>query len=192
MQQFERGDILLSFMVQQSEEQYVCLLCSVYRIPFSLSLSPFPPYFLQFFRSPPYGDFLLLYSILQSIMALHLLTIWAFTWVPVPLDIPLLFLWVALAKIILFSCPLYINAAGKVASLHLMWQLWLPPERLAFSFDLGRFLTMYRACIGLPFGASEETLLLERLLNKPGPTGLGWKSSGHVFTSCYGWVLHVY
>ena len=31
-----------------------------------------------------------------------------------------------------------------------MRQLWLPPERLAFPFDLGRFLTMWRACVGLP------------------------------------------
>ena len=71
-----------------------------------------------------------------------------------------------------------------------MRQLWLPPERLAFSFYLGQFLTVYSACIGLPFGASEETLLLGRPLNKPGPTRLGWKSSGHVFTSCYGWAPH--
>ena len=99
-------------------------------------------------------------------------------------------MWVALAKITLFSCPLYINAAGKIASLHLMRQLWLPPERLAFSFYLGRFLTVYKACVGLPSLWSEETLLLGRPLNKPGPTGLGWKSSGHAFTSCYGWAPH--
>ena len=150
----------------------------------------FPYFFLSCFRSLSHGDFLLLYSTLQLVIALHLLTIWASTWVPVPSDIPLLFLWVALAKIILFSCPFYINAVGKVAPLHLMRQLWLPPERLAFSFYLGRFLTVYRACVGLPFSASEETHLLGRPLNKSGPTRLGWKSSGHVFTSCYGWAPH--
>ena len=166
---------------------YECFLCSVYRILFSLSL------FLTFslnFPIPIHGDFLLLYSILQLIMALHLLTIWASTWVPVPSDIPLLFLWVGLAKITLFSCLLYINAAGKVASLHLMRQLWLPPEHLAFSFYLGRFLIVYRECVGLPFGASEETLLVGHPLNKLDPTGLGWKSSGPIFTSCYGWAPH--
>ena len=91
----------------------------------------------------------------------------------VPSDIPLPFLLVALAKMKLFTCLLYINAAGKVAPLHLMRQLWLPPECLAFSFYLGRFLTVYRACVGLPFGASEETLLLGRSLNMSDPTRLG-------------------
>ena len=73
----------------------------------------------------------------------------------------------------LFTCLLYINAAGKVASLHLMRQLRLPPECLAFSFYLGRFLTVYKVGVGLPFGASEETLLLGRSLNMSGPTGFG-------------------
>ena len=107
-------------------------------------------------------DFLLLYSLLKLIGALHLLTIWTFTWVPVPSDICLIFLWVVLAKITLFTCLLYINAAGKVASLHLMRQWWLPPGRLTFSFCLGWFLTMDRACVGLPFSVSEETLQIGR------------------------------
>ena len=152
-------------------------------------LSPsFPSFFLSISWSPLHGDFLLLYSILKLIRALHLLTIWKFTWVLVPSDIHLIFLWVALAKITLFTYLLYINAAGKVAFLHLMRQLWLPPGRLTFSFCLGWFLIVCRAYVGLPFGVSEEALLLGRPLNKSGLTGLGWKSSGPVFPSCHGWA----
>ena len=40
---------------------------------------------------------------------------------------------------------------------------------------------MDRAHIGPVFGVSEETFLLERLLNKLGPTRLGWKSLGPPF-----------
>ena len=141
----------------------------------SLSLS-----FFSILRSPLHGDFLLLYSTLKLIRALHLLIIWTFTWVPVPSDIHLIFLWVALAKITLFTCLLHINAAGKVAFLHLMRQLWLPLGSLTFSSCLGWFLIVCRAYVGLPFGVSEETLLLGRPLNKLGPTGLGWKSSSPI------------
>ena len=70
-----------------------------------------------------------------------------------------------------------------------MRQLWLPPGRLTFSSCLGWFLTVCRVYVGLPFGASEEALLLRRPLNKSGPTGLGWKSSSPVFPSCLGWTL---
>ena len=143
-----------------------------YRILLSLSLL-FSP---KLFRSLLHGDFLLLYSLLKLIRALHLLTIWTFTWVPVPSDIHLIFLWVALANVTLFTCLLHINAAGKVASLHLMRQLWFPPRRLTFSsFFLfceahptthicsGWFFTVNRAHIGPVFGMSEETFLLGRL-----------------------------
>ena len=122
------------------------------------------PLFSSISQSPLHEDFLLLYSTLKLIRALHLLTIWTFTWVPVPSDIHLIFLWVALAEIILFTCLLYINAARKVASLHLMRQLWLPPGRLTFSSCLGWFLTVCRVYVGLPFGVSEEALLLGRPL----------------------------
>ena len=163
---------------------HLLLLVTDYRIlsPLSLSLLLFSPF--SIFWSLLHGDFLLLYSTLKLIRALHLLTIWTFTWVPVPSDIHLIFLWVALAKITLFTCLLYINAAGKVASLHLMRQLWLPPGRLTFSSCLGWFLTVCRVYVGLPFGVSEEALLLGRPLNKSGPTGLGWESFGPVFPSC--------
>ena len=110
---------------------YLLLLVTDYRIlsPLSLSLS------LSFSILPSllHRDFLLLYSTFKLMRALHLLTIWTFTWVPVPSDIYLIFLWVALANVTLFACLLHINAAEKVASSHLMRQLWLLPGRLTFS-----------------------------------------------------------
>ena len=167
-----------------------------YRILFSLSLFSSP-----ISRSPLHGDLLLLYSLLKLIGTLHLFTIRTFTWVPVPSDIHLIFLWVALANVTLFAYLLHINAAGKVASLHLMRQLWLPPRRLTFSsffllceaypttyISLGWFFTVDRAHIGPIFGVSEETFLLGRLLNKLGLTGLGWKSFGPLFPFCQGWT----
>ena len=185
MQHIERENIPFTFKGYRSEEMYKGTPCSGYKLLNSfnsLSLSLFS----SISRSPLHGDFLLLYSTLKLIRALHLLTIYTFTWVPVPLDIHLIFLWVALAKIILFTCLLYINAVEKVASLHLMRQLWLPPGCLTFSSCLGWFLTVCRVYVGLPFGVSEEALLLGRPLNKSGPTGLGWKSFGPVFPSCHG------
>ena len=151
-----------------------------YSIPLSL--------FLQF-PIPSSWGFLLLYSLLKLIRTLHLLTIWTFTWVPVPSDIHLIFLWVALANVTLFACLLHINATGKVASLHLMRQLWFPLGCLTFSsffllceahptthICLGWFFTVDGAHIGPVFGVSEETFLLRRLLNKLGSIGLSWKS----------------
>ena len=183
MQHTERGNIPFVFTGYRSEEVYKCTSCSGYRLQNSFTSLPL---FFSILRSPLHGNFLLLYSTLKLIRALHLLTIWTFTWVPVPSDIHLIFLWVALAKITLFTCLLYINAAGKVASLYLMRQLWLSPGRLTFSSCLGWFLTVCRVYVGLPFGVSEEALLLGRPLNKSGPTGLGWKSSSPVFPSCHG------
>ena len=125
----------------------------------SLSIS----FLFSNFRSPLHGDFLLLYSLLKLIRTLHLLTIWTFTWVPVLSDIHLIFLWVALANVTLFACLLHINAAEKVASLHLMRQLWLLFGRLTFSsfllcvahptthVCLGWFFTVEGAHIGPMF-----------------------------------------
>ena len=98
-------------------------LIKSYSLPLSIS-----PFFFSFFRSLLHGDALLLYSLLKVIRTLHLLIIWTFTWVPVSSDIHLTFLWVAVTKVALFACPLHINAARKVASLHLMRQLWSPPR----------------------------------------------------------------
>ena len=96
----------------------------------SLSL----PLSFSFFRSTLHGNAFLLYSLLKVIRTLHLLIIWTFTWVPVPSDIHPTFLWVAVAKVTLFACPLHINVARKVASLHLIRQLWSPPGHPILSF----------------------------------------------------------
>ena len=101
---------------------------------YNISLSLYISFFLPFFRSPLHGDALLLYSLLKVIRALHLLITWTFTWVPVPSDIHPTFLWVAVAKVTLFACPLHINTARKVISLHLMQQLGFPPGHPMLSF----------------------------------------------------------
>ena len=133
MQHIGRENIPFLFTGYRSEEMYKCTSCSGYRLQNSFtSLSLFLS-FSSILRSPLHGDFLLLYSLLKLIRTLHLLTIWTFTWVPVPSDIFLIFLWVALANVTLFACLLHINAAEKVASLHLMRQLWLLFGRLTFS-----------------------------------------------------------
>ena len=75
------------------------------------------------FFSLLHGDSPFLYSPFEVIRALHLLIIWTFTWVHVPSDIPPIFLWVVVAKTTLFTSPLHINVARKVAAIHLMWQL---------------------------------------------------------------------
>ena len=140
-----------------------------YGISFSIS----PSFFLPFFWSHLHGDALLLYSLLKVIRVLHLLIIWTFTWVPVPSDIYPTFLWVAMAKVTLFACPLHINAVRKVAFLNLMRQLWSPPghpilssfsrlceARPYYQYSLEWFLIMDRVHVWSIFGTSEETFLL--------------------------------
>ena len=73
-----------------------------------------------FFRSLPHGGSLTWYSSPWTILILHLLIIWAFTWVPVPSDTLFGFLWVVVAKTTLFRGLLNINAARKVAAVHSM------------------------------------------------------------------------
>ena len=74
-----------------------------------------------FFRSLTHGRCLALYSSPWTILILHLLIIWALTWVPVPSDTLFGFLWVVIAKVTLFRGLLYINAARRVVVVHLMW-----------------------------------------------------------------------
>ena len=148
------------------------LLINGYGLSFFLLL--FVPFFSTLLL---HGDSLLLYSPLEIIRTLHLLIIWTFTWVPVSSDIYPTFLWVAVAKVTLFVCPLHINAARKVASLHLMRQLWSPPGHLILSsffrlcearpynqYSFEWFLIMDRVHSGSIFGTSEETFLLGHLL----------------------------
>ena len=124
----------------RSEETYKCTSCSVYRLQSSFTFLPLS--FFLIFRSPLHGDLLLLYSLLELIKTLHLLAIWTFTWVSVPSDISLILLWVALANVTLFVCLLHINAAEKVAFLHLMRQLWLLPDVLHFPLSYCVRLTL--------------------------------------------------
>ena len=72
------------------------------------------------FRSLPHGRSLTLYSSLWTILILHLLIIWALTWVSVPLNTLSGFLWVVIANASLFRGFLNINAARKVAVMHSM------------------------------------------------------------------------
>ena len=62
----------------------------------------------------------LLYSPFWIIFTLHLLIIWTLTWVLVSSATFSNFLWVMLAKVALFRRLLHINAACKVAVVHLM------------------------------------------------------------------------
>ena len=71
-----------------------------------------------FLRSLPHGGSLTLYSSPWTILTLHLLIIWALTWVPIPSDILFGFLWVVVAKAALFRGLLHINAAKRVVAIH--------------------------------------------------------------------------
>ena len=80
---------------------------------------------LSLFRPLSHGGSFILYISLWTIFILHLLIIWALTWVLVPSDTFFSFLWVVVTKTVLFRGLLYINTARKVAVVHLMrwWQL---------------------------------------------------------------------
>ena len=97
---------------------------------------------LSIFRSLSHGGSLTLYSSLWNILILHLLIIWASTWVPVPSDTLSDFLWVVVAKVILFRGLPHINEARKVAAMHLMrWQ------QLSLDiFGFPSFLYVHEAC----------------------------------------------
>ena len=56
-----------------------------------------------------HGGFLLLYSLIWTILAFHLLIIQVYTWVPVPSDTLSGVLWVAIIKVALFRSIVYIN-----------------------------------------------------------------------------------
>ena len=73
-----------------------------------------------FFQSLLHEESFTLYILLWTIFTLHLLIIWALTWVPVPSDTLSSFLWAVVAKVALFKDLLHINAAKKVVTVHLM------------------------------------------------------------------------
>ena len=76
--------------------------------------------FLTNFWSPFHGGSLTLYSSARTILTLHLLNIWALTWVFVPSDTPSSLLCVEVAKVILFRGIFHINAARVLAMGHLI------------------------------------------------------------------------
>ena len=78
---------------------------------------------LQYFFFCPFfmGAFPTLYRLFLIIWTLHLLITWIPTWVSIPSDTPFSPLWVAATKTALFRGLLHINAARKVAAVHLMW-----------------------------------------------------------------------
>ena len=86
-----------------------------------------------FFQTPLHGWSLTLYSSLWTILILHLLIIWAFTWVSVPSNTFSSFLWVVVVKATLFKGLFNINVARKVTAVYSMqWQqlflryFWVP------------------------------------------------------------------
>ena len=78
----------------------------------SFPLSSFDPLFVE--SLSPY------ITLFWIIFTPHLLIIWTLTWVFVPSATFPSSLWVALAKVALFRRLLHINAASKVAVVHLM------------------------------------------------------------------------
>ena len=83
--------------------------------------------FSLFFWSLSHIGSLTIYSSLRIILILHLLIVWALTWVPVPSDTFFGFLWVVIAKVALFRGLLHINVTRKVAAMYSMrwWQFFL-------------------------------------------------------------------
>ena len=73
------------------------------------------------FRSPFHEEYSILYSLFWIIFTIHLLIIWTLTWVLIPSATFPSSLWVAITKVALFRRFLHINAASKVAVMHLMW-----------------------------------------------------------------------
>ena len=69
---------------------------------------------------PFHRGFFTLYNSLWVILTLHLSIVWGITWVPIPSNTSLGFLWVVVAKTSLFRCLLHINAAKKEVTVHLM------------------------------------------------------------------------
>ena len=89
-----------------------------------------------FFPPPSHEGSLTLYSSIWIIFILHLLIIWALTWVLVPSDTFSGFLWVVVAKTALFKGLLHINVVRKVAAVHLIWWWQLSLRYFNVSFIL--------------------------------------------------------
>ena len=96
------------------------------------------------FRSPIDEGSLTLYSSFWTILILHLLIIWATTWVLVPSYTLFGLLWVVVAKTALFSGLLHINTARKLAAGHSM--LW---QQLFLRYFLASILLVRSRCTSL-------------------------------------------
>ena len=113
------------------------------------------PLFSFSFQSPSHEGSFTLYSCSWIILILHLLIIWVPTWVLVPLDIPFSLIWVVVANAALFRGLLHINAARKVAAVHLMW--WWQPSLRYFQIF---FLLMCPRSTSMSFEASRKVTLI--------------------------------
>ena len=123
-----------------------------------------------FFPSRPYGGFYTLYRLFLIIWALHLLIIQAPTWAPIPSDTSFSPLWVVVAKVTLFRGLLHINAARKVAAVHLMWwwQLFLRYFCVFFLFMcLGDVLQWFEYTSAPDFQCPRRSSSLEPLSLSP-------------------------
>ena len=110
-----KARIFISMSLQSEEVECVHDDCSKV-------LEQFRLLFCSFFFSPSLcGEFPTLYSPFWIIFTLHRLIIWTLTQVLIPSATFPNSLWVALAKVALFIRLLHINAASKVAIVHLMW-----------------------------------------------------------------------
>ena len=83
-------------------------------------------FFSLLLPSPFHEESSTLYSLFWIIFTLHLLIIWTLTWVLVPSATFPSSLWVAIVKVALFRRLPHINAASKVAIMHLM--RWCQPS----------------------------------------------------------------
>ena len=94
-------------------------------ITFSATVILFLPSHTVFFDPPLMGGSSHYIAFFQIILIVHLLFIETFTQVYVPSGIFSSFLYTVVVEIALFRGSLHINAARKVAAVHLMW--WWQP-----------------------------------------------------------------
>ena len=125
-----RQDVLVS--IESQSEEIVTIYIYIYILITIEHRNNFDYYnvlsFFFFFSSLLfYEESFILYILLWIIFTLHLLIIRALTWILVTLDTLSGFLWVVVVEVVLFRGLLHINAARKVAAVHLMqwWQLSL-------------------------------------------------------------------
>ena len=115
--------ILISVSFQSKEVKSVYDDCSQISKWFILLYCFF---FSLLLPSPFHEESSTLYSLFWIIFTLHLLIIWTLTWVLIPSTTFPSSLWVAVVKVALFKRLPHINAASKVAIMHLM--RWCQPS----------------------------------------------------------------